>query len=129
MKKYTIELPLPGEHEHPNARSNTWHKKAKAVAESRGTAFCMTRLMMRREKVDKPIENAMYSVQFALPRKQDQDNLTAWIKAQIDGIASAGLIKSDGKLTQHSLEQKSGFGATGGKFGVTFTFWDADTVG
>jgi hypothetical protein len=125
IRKYTIELPLPGEKEHPNARSGTWHSKARAVKKSRGIAMFMTRLMMIRERITEPIRNPTYSVTFRLRRKRDEDGLTTWIKAQIDGMEDAGLIKNDLDLKQHSLERLSG-AASGGRLGVTFTLWSRD---
>lgn len=123
----TIELPLPHQDEHPNARPH-WRAKAKAKKKTRGDAHFMTtiRMDLSDSKLQFPLANPRYKVEFRLPRKRDEDGLIAWVKAQIDGIADAGLIRNDSELTLHSVEQKSGYGATGGKYFVRYTIWSND---
>jgi hypothetical protein len=121
----TIELPLPHQDEHPNARPH-WRAKAKAKKKTRGDAHFMTNIVMVNRGLTYPLENPTYKVEFCLPRKRDEDGLIAWIKAQIDGIADAGLIRNDSELKLHSVEQKSGYGKTGGKFFVRYTIWSLE---
>jgi hypothetical protein len=123
----TIELPLPHQDEHPNARPH-WRAKAKAKKKTRGDAHFMTTIRMDLSKSDLrfPLKKPTYKVEFYLPRKRDEDGLIAWIKAQIDGIADAGLICNDSELKLSSVAQTSGCGATGGKYFVRYTIWSLE---
>lgn len=118
MNPITIDLPLPPECLHPNARPNRW-AKAKAVKESRALAA----ITCRNVYAGQPMRYACYRLIFRLPRKRDYDGLGAWVKAYIDGLADAGLLVNDIDFRPMGIERYSGKIATGGKHGVRFVIW------
>lgn len=119
MNPIIIDLPLPPDCLHPNARPNRWGK-AKAVKETREQA----RLVAEQHKPATPLKMACYRLVFRLPRKRDYDGLGAWVKAQIDGIVDAGVLVSDADFRPMGIERFSGAKQTGGKHGVRFVIWD-----
>lgn len=119
LNPIVIELPLPSDLEHPNARPNRW---AKAAA-IKMTRF-HTKSLASRYKPEKPLVKACYSLLFKLPRKRDYDGLGAWVKAQIDGLVDAGILANDDDFRPCGIERLSGKKETGGKYGVRFTIWE-----
>ncbi len=118
MNPITIDLPLPPDCLHPNARPNRWGK-AKAVKQTREHAC----LIARQFRPKKPLVKACYRLIFRLPRKRDYDGLGAWVKAQIDGLVDAGILVDDSDFRPMGIERFSGQKETGGKFGVRFVIW------
>jgi len=118
----TIPLALPRECEHPNARCH-FHAKGRAVKATRAESRVVTQAMMIRHGIWEPLDRPVYKLKFYLSRKRDEDGLIAWVKAQIDGMADAGLFRNDSELRLYSVEQLSGVGSTGGKVGVDITIW------
>ena len=118
MNPIIIDLPLPPDCLHPNARPNRWGK-AKAVASARGTA----KLVAMASRPKSPLKFACYRLVFRLPRKRDYDGLGAWVKAYIDGIVDAGVLIDDSEFRPIGIERFSGAKQTEGKYGVRFVIW------
>jgi hypothetical protein len=116
----TFALPLPHRVLHPNGRTRKHGWRAKLVKEARQLAGYIARC----NAPAKPWKRAKYRVTFSLPRKQDEDNLGAWLKSYLDGIQDAGIVANDSGLTRDSLVILSGKKQTGGKVGVRFEIWE-----
>lgn len=119
-KPIVIDLPLPPDCLHPNARPH-WAAKARATKQYRWEAKLTA--MSVRPKV--PFDAATYKLTFWLKRKRDMDGLIAWVKAAIDGIADAGIIWNDSEFKPDGIERFSGQKETGGKIGVRFEIYEA----
>lgn len=119
QKYLVIDLPLPSDLEHPNARPH-FRAKAKAIAATRGVA----KLIALQVKPREPFRAAAYRLTFWLARKRDYDGLGAWVKAQIDGIVDAGVLVSDSDFRPLEIRRYSGRKETAGKLGVRFEIWD-----
>lgn len=117
-----IDLPLPPDCLHPNARPNRW-AKAKATKATRELA-CLTARTLRPKQ---PMERACYRLVFRLPRIRDYDGLGAWVKAQIDGLVDGGILVNDAHFRPMGIERFSGKKETGGKYGVRFVIWPEGT--
>ncbi len=117
----TIDLPLPHRVLHPNGRTRNYKWRSTVVKEHRAMA-CM---VARGHAPRKPWTLARYRVTFSLPRKQDEDNLSAWLKSYLDGLQDAGIVANDSGLTRDALVVLSGEKQTGGNFGVRFEIWEA----
>jgi hypothetical protein len=115
-----VDLPLPHRVLHPNGRTRKYGWRAKLVKEHRELAC----LLARSQAPKQPWGKAKYRVTFSLPRKQDEDNLGAWLKSYLDGIQDAGIVENDSGLTRDSLVILSGKKQTGGKIGLRFEIWE-----
>ena len=118
MNPIIIDLPLPPDCLHPNARPNLWDK-AKAVKATRSHA----RIIGKQFAPKEPMEHACYRLIFWLPKKRDYDGLISWVKNYIDGFQDAGIIKNDSDFRPMGIERFSGNKETGGKRGVRFVIW------
>lgn len=116
-----IDLPLPSDAEHPNARPH-FRAKAKAINNTRGIA----KLIAGQHKPPQPFPAACYRLTFWLPRKRDYDGLGAWVKAQIDGLVDAGILANDNEFRPVGIVRYSGAKKTGGKTGVRFEIWQEE---
>lgn len=114
-----IDLPLPSDLEHPNARPH-FRAKAKAIANTRHIAYLIADSL----KPKQPFRHACYRLTFWLQRKRDYDGLGAWVKAQIDGIVDAGVLVNDSEFRPVGIMRYSGRKATNGKTGVRFEIWE-----
>jgi hypothetical protein len=114
-----IELPLPPDCLHPNARPHRW-AKMKATKATRELAC----LVARTARPDAPFAKACYRITFRLSRRRDYDGLLSWAKATIDGIADAGVIVNDAHFRPLEIVRLSGQKETGGKTGITFEIWE-----
>lgn len=114
-----IDLPLPPDCLHPNARCH-WRAKAKATKATRELA-CM---VARTVRPNKPLKSARYKLTFWLARKRDYDGLVSWTKAMADGICDAGVLVNDADFRPDGIKRLSGKKQTGGKVGVRFEIWE-----
>lgn len=119
QKYLVIDLPLPSDIEHPNARPH-FRAKAKAVATTRGVA----KLIASQVKPREPFKAACYRLTFWLARKRDYDGLLSWCKASIDGLVDAGILVDDSDFRPLGIVRYSGKKETAGKLGVRFEIWD-----
>jgi len=97
----TIVLPLPSKYLHPNKtpRTRKGHIiKARLTRERR--ALC--KALASAQALDSiPWEAATFQAHFFFEtnRRRDADNLLAWCKSTVDGIADAGIITNDSNFT------------------------------
>jgi Holliday junction resolvase RusA-like endonuclease len=98
----TIVLALPPPELHPNARTH-WGKRARATRNARGYAFLMG---VKAVRGNPPLGAASLQARFFFPdaRKRDRDNLLAWLKAYIDGLADAEVVVNDAAFTFPPVE-------------------------
>lgn len=118
-RQIVINLPLPPEILHPNARTQNVNYRAAMIKKARGEAEFVSRMA----KVNSgwmQCTRAWYSLKFFLPRSRDEDKLDAWLVPYRDGIQDAGLIKNDSGFKLKGIEQITGKSA-GGKRGVVIT--------
>lgn len=97
MTAITITLPLPPRALSPNGRSH-WAIKAKAVKRYRADAAIAAMAAMNEVGIAPPRwERATATVRVykRTAHRTDSDNMTASLKAGIDGIADAGVIAND----------------------------------
>lgn len=120
-----IDLPLPHKVLHPNGRTRNYKWRASVVRDHRAMAC----LVARGHAPKKPWMKARYRVTFSLPRKQDEDNLSAWLKSYLDGLQDAGIVANDSGLTREALVMLSGKKQTKGQLGVRFEIWEAHPRG
>lgn len=105
----TITLPLPDKILHPNGGSRHHPMKvARLVKNARGNAQLCTLSALGRK--DAPAwQSARMSAEWYFDvsrlRKHDDDNLTGWLKPYRDGIADAGVVVNDSRLTMGAHEQ------------------------
>lgn len=114
-----VDLPLPPECLHPNARA-CWRAKAAATKATRLLAGMVARTV----RPKKPFVKACYQVTFNLPRQRDYDNLLSWCKASIDGLCDGGIMVNDSHFRPLEIKRFSGLKETGGKYGVRFEIWN-----
>jgi len=97
----TVVMPLPSPYLHPNKapRSRRGYiikgkltKERRALAERLATAQCV-------ESAPWPAATVLARFYFTTNRKRDNDNLLAWLKASVDGIADAGIVSDDSCFT------------------------------
>lgn len=103
-----IELPLPPQDTHPNARPAHWAVKSKAVKKQRSAAGVMARQAVQFTARGFPWRTATIQATFYLARKRDADGCLSWLKASFDGLADAGLIANDSGLTHLPVVQVTG---------------------
>ena len=99
MSSISIELPLPPKQMHPNRRAH-WRAKMKPKAEQRSTARILAVHAIRDSIAGlkhSPPHWKMAEVQstWYLARENDPDNLVAWMKGTLDGLADAGIVGND----------------------------------
>ena len=117
MDEVVITLPLPPKSLHPNARPHHF-KKARDTKSAREIAAMVAR---QHRSQDWPWGGASFQATFFLPRKNDDDNLAAWLKAYRDGIASAGVVVNDSRFVVLPVVQHTGNKNTGGRYRVVIT--------
>ncbi len=89
-----IELPLPAQSLHPNARVH-FMAKAKATKKARHDAG----IVAKQQAPPEPFREALVAPTFYLPRRRDGDNLNAWLKAYLDGLQDACIVQNDSQIT------------------------------
>lgn len=114
-----IEIPIPPRHTQPNARAH-WRTKAKAAKLQRYDAGMCAKTTLVLQKIPPPHwKEATIRAVFYRPgsndRRADADNLVAWLKASVDGIADAGIIANDRDLTWLPVSQVLGRAADGNR--------------
>lgn len=122
MNPIIIDLPLPPDCLHPNARPNRWGK-AKAVASARGTA----KLVAMASRPKSPLTKPIVSLDFYLKRTRDVDGLVSFCKAYFDGIQDARVYENDsavelGHVRRHKAKDRQN------RTGVVFTIVEGDTI-
>ncbi|HBF34960.1 TPA: endonuclease [Candidatus Sumerlaeota bacterium] len=103
MNKISICLPLPPRELHPNARTHRM-AKAKATKQYRSTAYWLALSASANLKPRWKSATVKMTWYFANTRSRDKDNLLAWMKAGLDGIADAGIIANDSGFTHLPAE-------------------------
>ena len=100
-ESFTIVLPLPDKYLHPNRTPIT--RKGHII---RGKRTKERRALCKALAAAQQIESAPWPAAtlqahflFETKRKRDGDNLTAWIKSTVDGIADSGIVKDDSDFT------------------------------
>lgn len=115
MNPIIIDLPLPPDCLHPNARPH-WRAKAKATEAARSQAYYLARPL--RPAV--PFKKPEVSLDFYLKRTRDIDGLVAFCKAYFDGLEDAEIYEDDshvelGHVRRHKAKDRQN------KTGVIFT--------
>lgn len=93
----TITLPLPPKALHPNARPNRF-AKANATKRARAEACVVARSEFVRHGYIERWRQAQWTATytFRTNHQRDEDNLTAWLKAYLDGaVTDARLLPGD----------------------------------
>lgn len=109
-KSITITIPIPPALCSPNARGH-YHAKAKAKATAReDAATCVMIACHPIEDIKSwgfPWRSARLRIKWYHPttRHRDRDNITASLKASIDGLVDAGLLVDDDQLTTYPPER------------------------
>lgn len=110
----SIVLPLPHQRLAPNSgRRYPAGWIARLVRERRADCRLATQAAILRqfdgvEVAGFPWPQAEIAMHFVLPRKRDEDNLVAWAKSTIDGIADAGVVANDRHFRMGVVSQQSG---------------------
>lgn len=100
-----ITLPLPPKELSPNARVH-WRAKASKVKSYREAAKIEAMVAAHETGMDKPfswvrIKATFYHTQ---NRGRDADNALASLKSAFDGLADAGIVTNDRKITHEPVE-------------------------
>jgi len=96
----SIDLPLPKKELHPNGGSRHHFGKIARLKKSvRQTAYYITLAALNRAKPPQ-WEDAELTLHFYFGTnrnkgKRDKDNLIAWCKSTLDGVADAGIVAND----------------------------------
>lgn len=99
MRSFTVTTSLPPKALHPNARSRTYHKKAKATKAYRALVKIDAQAALRCDRPMLVKATARAVFYFAKPALRDEDNAQASLKAAWDALADAGLLANDRGLT------------------------------
>ncbi len=102
-RAFTVTLGLPPRALHPNSRP---HHMAKANAKKKYRVACRDATMIA-TNVDPPLlrkASILFTFRFWRRHQHDRDNLLAWIKSGIDGMADGGLVANDRDLTFLPIE-------------------------
>ena len=100
-----LDLGLPPRKLHPNGRV-AWREKATLTKAYRGYAADTTVLAMQKLSMKRPLlTKARIQFIFYVARRQDPDNLLAWMKSGIDGMADAGLLADDRDVAYEPVVQ------------------------
>lgn len=120
----SIQLGLPPVTLMPNSRCH-YMAKSRATKESRSDSAHFARQAMRSFGFTRPMKAAACQIEFnfATKRRRDADNLLAWCKSQIDGIADAGLIENDSGITYLPVKQHA---SKAQPPGVVYTFTEIE---
>lgn len=96
-----ITIPIPHKATHPNARVH-WAAKARHTKKQKVDGMVAGRCaIITKERNDghpfKAFRKASVEAVFFFRTKhsRDHDNLSAWLKASLDGIAAAGVVGND----------------------------------
>lgn len=104
MSTTRIILPLPPRDLHPNARVH-WAAKARATKQARQTGYVAARVAWGLSPPPCwPLARVTATFYFKTNRKQDRDNLIAWLKSYIDGLEDFGIIDDDTNLLWGEVE-------------------------
>lgn len=99
MQSLEITIPIPPRETHPNRRVH-WSTKSKAVKAQRRDAGFAALAALQTAGMPKPrwqsaqIQATFYDAANTA-NIADEDNLIAWLKATVDGIADAGVLDND----------------------------------
>lgn len=105
---FRIELPLPPKILHPNGRTRNYGYRAAMVKKHR--ALCRD-LMIVGFAFNRDFDSwkrVKVLATFYLKRRQDGDNLNAWIKCAIDAMQDANYVRNDSGVTLLPPEQVTG---------------------
>lgn len=134
---FEVDLPLPPKMLSPNVSAH-WAVKARAVKKYREDCGVLVKMAMRKAKAlsSGPAERAVVDIEYRCHREsfgyaaKDTQNAISALKAAIDGMVDAGVVKSDSAkrvswgsvllvTTKRNLERM------GKKEGVTLTLRSA----
>lgn len=100
LTSITIDLPLPDKILHPNAGTrHHFQKVARLKRSAKKTAYYLSLAAMVREKPPQ-WEKAKLTLHFYFGTnrnkgRRDKDNLIAWCKSTLDGVAESGIVHND----------------------------------
>ena len=98
-----LELPLPPNGLHPNARLH-WAAKARLTKKTRSE----TAMVARMQAPAIPYDKVLVVPEFYMPRTRDFDGLVAWLKAVIDGLQDGGIVRNDSGVKVSNPIQHTG---------------------
>lgn len=101
----TITLPLPPKELSPNARVH-WRVKALKVKGYRQAAMEEAMVAARDARMEAPFSWVRIKATFfhTQNRGRDADNALASLKSAFDGLADAGIVTNDRKITHEPVE-------------------------
>lgn len=106
LTSITIILPLPDRGLSPNARSRTYHKKARLTKVARRVAWALSLQAISQTGEAMPWwKKARTTITAYFPTKTfaDSDNLLASLKPSFDGICDAGVLIDDKELSHNPV--------------------------
>jgi hypothetical protein len=90
-----LDLPLPPKELHPNSRSH-WRRHAAEKQSHRRDVGDMAAIQAIEKLGRRPQwSHVLIYSDFIVSAKHDRDNLIAWLKVTIDGVADAGIVTND----------------------------------
>lgn len=93
-----LDLPLPPRATHPNARPHHM-AKASATANQRQAAYLTAIAARNLGKYNAPFNKPIVEARFVVQSQHDTTNLSAWLKATMDGLQDANVVLNDRDLT------------------------------
>lgn len=98
MNTVTVKLPLPPRALHPNSRPH-YMAKANAAKKYRANAGVVASCQWVGPPPKWNAAQVHIVFFFRDERRRDRDNLLAWMKAGMDGIADSGIVRNDADFT------------------------------
>jgi len=104
-----LDLPIPGRAAHPNSRSRSHWPKTRAVKKQRQAVAEAAKIASIEQLTGPPFwarvrVRAVFHTRTG--RRQDADNLVAWLKSTFDGLEDAGIVANDRGLVCEPPEVK-----------------------
>ena len=95
-----VTVGIPSRHLNPNSRCH-WAIKAKAVKSGRVESWTSTQVAMHEQKVSGGWIRTECEIRWYAQnnRRRDADNCLSSLKATLDGVVDAGLLKNDSGLS------------------------------
>lgn len=97
----TLVLPLPSPYLHPNKtpRTRKGHIIRGKLVKDRRKLCAALAGAQGLDSLPWPAATLQAHFLFETKRRRDTDNLLAWLKSTIDGIADAGIVEDDSQFT------------------------------
>ena len=104
MRSLTVSMQQPPRVIHPNGRTRKHKWRWRVVRDFRALvhslAYCQIQEHFRGQPPMWPAATAQVTIYYGRgQRRQDDDNLIAWLKPAFDGLQDAGVIANDRHLT------------------------------